>query len=1061
MPRPVFDIEQYELRGIEPEVFTLDQRTDLRKALARTHGQIDWTAQLLGFNGPTYWGRANPKSDHTYNFVGLPETMDEKRQMQLGAFGVYHKDLSYDNWPAPFNRSDVKASADQKFHIFETDGHTVISPLGVGEGFDYMDSPSVINGGSYVFDCEIEVEILFGGDQSDADPSVVVTTDYEKGVGTRLTVKRNINGSLTVKKKGSEAKPLALEVLDWHDISDWTPTQVSRQFLGCWGNKGNQLSTDFLFDALSLHGNEEHHTLLQVPQIQSIAIEDLFALTGLDPTPWTSLYPEKFMFQVSGVETPFAPKFPVLGSGVGNPWFGDVHWPPTYVENREVMDEEVSDCNHWVKSWQRFEDYLYDNGEYPGLCPEEESPVFEDYDNETFADAPQADTVLFDQEYHNFDESVEEVQEGYYNRTPHPLAPNACDESWIWTAQGSTDNGTFEELYNAVEFRIEYDTVDEDIYDRLPYSGITGFEFTWEALTAGGILKDICVSWIFDAGLDGGTLEFGYHDVFPPPDPNGEKWLWAEGPWATANAGEYDTITKINCTTMVSETPERACNPDTFFCGFDDGEYDNWNAILTCEEQPTNPNSTEGCHNPGCEPEDNATVDCTADGGQISYSGMPDYDDCECAVECCEVENEVIPPLPPYTGPTVIDGSIFLSYCAPADPPPVIEYRDDLSLKWVKLEALSSKQLKFTPSVHNSFYPLRIWKNHTLQQTDTVPSKQGHHEYRNFLVADSNRGTEPEDSYRNFVRLPAEYNREGLEWNRSVQICENQQYFSSPPKLNEIDLVGKSPEPRVYETAYRQSVQPDKVHIYSEDFLYSDTNVDYSEAELGGFRSAVVSYEDPRPIPFRYGDITEYDHYSLRKTDASGEWVGSYYRIGPNPNLTGHLLTDVESQALIEVRPENDPVYDNSEMKRPNITFPEENPLVSEKNYVVGYAYFTSDLSASEEACFEPTLAHCWRNTQIDNEVEKNGECIYDPLVSNTSYLLHPTPTENGQRTRETRVPGEVSKTQGTYDLPSDGSSTGGTQSSGSSSGGGTSTSTSSGTGSYTSPSPSPSGGGY
>ena len=545
--------------------------------------------------------------------------------------------------------------------------------------------------------------------------------------------------------------------------------------------------------------------------------------------------------------------------------------------------------------------------------------------------------------------------------------------------------------------------------------------------------------------------------MFPPPDPNEDRWLWAEGPWATANSGEYDAGKRSDCSTLVAETPERACNPDQYFCGFDDGEYDNWDTILTCEEQPTNPDSDELCHNPGCEPDDNTTVDCTADGGEISYGGMVDYEDCECAVECCEVDNEEVPPPPPYTGPSIIDGSVFLSACAPADPPPEVTYRDDLSFKWVKLDALSTKQLNFVPSTVNSFYPLRIWKNHPLTQTDSVPSKQGHHEYRNYLVADSNRGIESEDSYRNYVRLPAEYRREGLEWNRSVQICENQQYFSSPPKLNEINLVGQSPLPRVYETAYRMAVQPDKVHIYSEDFLYSDTIIDYSEAELGGFRSAVVSYEDPRPIAYRYGDITDYDHFELRKTDAAGEWRGSYYRLGPNTTLTGHLLTDIESQALFEVKPENDPVYDNSEMKRPNITFPEEIPLVSEKNYVVGYAYFVSDLSASEEACFEPTLPHCWRNTQIDNEVERNGECVYSPLVSNTSYLLHPTPTDNGQRIRETRIPGEISKTQGTYDLPSDGSfpdgtpsngsSTGGTQYSASTSGGGTSTSTNTGTG--------------
>ena len=127
MPRPIFDIEEYELRGSEPVAFTEDQKLRINKTTSRVHGQIDWTAQLLGFNGPNYWGRSNPKEDFSYNWVGLVETMDEKRQMQTGAFGVYNKDKDYSTWPAPFNRSDVKASADYSFHIWDDQRHTPTS----------------------------------------------------------------------------------------------------------------------------------------------------------------------------------------------------------------------------------------------------------------------------------------------------------------------------------------------------------------------------------------------------------------------------------------------------------------------------------------------------------------------------------------------------------------------------------------------------------------------------------------------------------------------------------------------------------------------------------------------------------------------------------------------------------------------------------------------------------------------------------------------------------------------------------------------------------------------
>ena len=67
MPRPVFDINEYELRGLLPDVYTEEQKALLNKTLARANGQIDWAAQLLGYNGPKYWGRPNQKKDGSYN----------------------------------------------------------------------------------------------------------------------------------------------------------------------------------------------------------------------------------------------------------------------------------------------------------------------------------------------------------------------------------------------------------------------------------------------------------------------------------------------------------------------------------------------------------------------------------------------------------------------------------------------------------------------------------------------------------------------------------------------------------------------------------------------------------------------------------------------------------------------------------------------------------------------------------------------------------------------------------------------------------------------------------
>ena len=232
MPRPIFDINEYELRGTLPKVFTKDQQDKLNKTLSRVQGQTDWTAQLLGFNGANYWGRSNPKEDFSYNWTGLPETMNEKRQMQVGAYGVYNKDKTYDLWPAPFNRSLVKASSDFQFHIFEIDGLTYLSPSGQGEGISFSVDQVVFIGGSYVFDSAIEI-LPVGGEVD----SAVITNEFlvNDQTWTRVDILET-RETLVVKIKDSEAKNAVITVLPWQDISDWNFSHVTDQYLGLWGN---------------------------------------------------------------------------------------------------------------------------------------------------------------------------------------------------------------------------------------------------------------------------------------------------------------------------------------------------------------------------------------------------------------------------------------------------------------------------------------------------------------------------------------------------------------------------------------------------------------------------------------------------------------------------------------------------------------------------------------------------------------------------------------------------------------------------------------------------------
>jgi len=1020
MPRPIFDVEQYELRGIEPEVFTDAQREDINKATARAHGQIDWTAQLLGFNGPKYWGRANPKSDFSYNFVGLPETMDEKRQMQTGAFGVFNKHLDYEEWPAPFNRSEIKASADAYFHIWEdANGKTRIAPLGQGEDTDYLQDPALITGGSYIFDAEIEVEILLGGDQSDEEPTVDLEPHYgDSFYGSRLNLLRYVDGSLVVKRKkapeGTEA--LALEVSNWRDISDWTPQEVSRQFLGAWGNKGNQLATDFLFDSLSLHSADEHFSVRQIPQVHDYSIDELLAMAGLERTGWTGLHPEKFIFRVDGCDTDFVPDFPVLKLGVGNPWYGNAYWAPTYLDDKHKMDECQPDCNTWVKSWQLLEDELYDNGDFAAFLG---LPAHIDYDNDIFANAPQADSDVDDFVYNNdgipnFDPKDERA-EGYFNRNPDPPDPSDPDAfPWDWPVRYLTD-ATFDEFENASTTGATFDVVDEGIYDRMPFSGISGFEFTWEALTAAAIINPPCLTWVFDAHLDNGEIELvPYFNVIPPYDPNGDEWQYSDGPWATANDGTYDDV-DYGVHSFLTTDVNDICDADTPWKGFDDGVYNDWETVCECIEQPPIVPDPANCRVPGCEPD--LDFDCYADGGVWTFLGPPDYDLCDCQVECCLVDNETWDTATgAYLGPNFADNGVDTSQCLPADPPPIVTYCDPEQIKYIRLFDFSEVLSDLRPSVNNSFKQLRVWNNHVLTCTDTVPTVKGFKEYRNFLTADTNRGPNPEDSYRHHVRMPLEYVRNGKEWSRATQVCDNQHYFSSPSRFNEIDVRSKDPEPRLYDLVYGDDPDTSYKAVYHEDYLTSTAYDDFSEASQGAYESAQVVLEKEEAIPYTYGLISEYSPFASRQYNNDGSRRGEYYVMGQNNFLTGHLSTDLDAVAITPIT--NAPTYDESPLTMPNITFPEnEARKVIEKNYLVGYAYFAADFSASEEAVFDPTMAHCWRNPLIDQDVEdSSGECVFSPLESNTAYLLHPIELDYGQRTRTARLPGEASKAQGTYD---------------------------------------------
>ena len=294
MPRPVFDINEYELRGVEPEVFSELQRTSLNKVLSRANGQMDWTAQLLGLSGTNYWGHSNQRADGSYDWVGLPETMNEKRQMQAGVYGVYGKDKAYADRPAPFNRKEVLASGDATFHIWEEDGKTLYSPLDQIDALPYGAHNVLFPHSNYKFDEYVEFLVPNGSVSSTLVHKYFRIFDKE---WTRFTLKQT-SSVIQVRIKGSKADYAMIPVIDWEDPSDWTSQRTLDNFTGLWGNKGASPSFDVAFDALDIHGFDEQFALTLTDTKSCFSITELLAKVGLKPTLWTPFYNKMFGFKI-------------------------------------------------------------------------------------------------------------------------------------------------------------------------------------------------------------------------------------------------------------------------------------------------------------------------------------------------------------------------------------------------------------------------------------------------------------------------------------------------------------------------------------------------------------------------------------------------------------------------------------------------------------------------------------------------------------------------------------------------------------------------------------------
>lgn len=289
---------------------------------------------------------------------------------------------------------------------------------------------------------------------------------------------------------------------------------------------------------------------------------------------------------------------------------------------------------------------------------------------------------------------------------------------------------------------------------------------------------------------------------------------------------------------------------------------------------------------------------------------------------------------------------------------------------------------QLTPSVADAETSLRLWKTQALQDAEKV-SRLLEENYINPLLADVNTGPDLENWERYFVRLPLEYGRDGEVWQKTALICQDFGYFGSSIIPEKMRCPPEDDLPVIYEELclYGDPIR-DYTYVYSEPYLYSNIafvnnfeSDDYLNS--GIFPGNEIPFDE-----FDEGVLIPYDPLHSRMADVTspvgagyGDWEGVYTNLNPCVGLSGFFVNDVVDGSL---EPVASPIWDASIYKlAPTCQNNPESYSVDANHYKLGYAYFIADASASEEGVFDPQQPSSWRFVEE-----------YENLTSVSNYII-------------------------------------------------------------------------
>ena len=941
---PTFSISDFELRNRTQPWLTPAQQTEVTNTEGRVNSQLDFLAQMLGWNGSNYW-------------ENLPSTPDQKRQLLNGTFGVYNSYIiprvyEVRNWdntivvdklpllepgltarvvlgdetytlesvvaegdkyvlylgeltqtfyeniaanlplkldipaqrPAPFYRPNVGASGDASFTCHEVDGALSLSPSYDPQGAISYRFPGLFAGSVYYFD----QPIYFAKDET-LEPFISPTYDSDTNLWyfqlpSDLADPLGLEGYLVWAHTGATEDTnlsLAVTIAGWVDPSDWGSASVLDNFTGAWGNKGGALPFNLVFDALSIHGFDE---------ARSVYLPNFSASLGFDDIV-NYVYYQKVSVSV------LAPP---------NPSEGDVWWNDTTGALSVWMPGD-SGCGAWVEV-----DYRSSLRQTPAAqvtytdvstfrAESGSLPVGAVVLIENFAGLDIPDNVLGIQGQlqspgwivlHREDSSpywtVDEIR--FSNvadfEADAELLPYRVPVT-IFDSTGLSPQGT---NYTVRNLGI---TVSGD-YEVLLVKYYTNT--TWE-IYPDSLLKYIASSSLFATPVEG-EMWWDFSTPVAPLRP--AAVYYGSGGWVGVNQSVPTTA------------PPSAfdMNVVRFYC---DGN------ILQADVAYTTP-------------------DFTFSYSQDTLTGKYSFK---------------------YT-PLTFVGKAQL---------PVITISDSLTTTYradISSLVFSGITYYMSPNVLDAETPLRLWKTQALQvaETETHLSEDN---YANPLLADLNNGPGDENWQRYFVRLPLDYGRNGSTWEKVALACQDFAYWGSSIDPEEMRCPPEDDTPVVWEELfiYDQPIR-DYTYVYCENYLYSGVAY-FAAPEAGNYlNSGVFPASDVQFDEFDEANLKDFDPLHSRQADVTspvgegyGDWLGGYMNVNPCVPLTGFVETDLLSGAITPVKA---PVWDASIYKYPPTCESEAASFnVDANNYKIGYAYFVADASAAEDAFFDISQEAAWR----------------------------------------------------------------------------------------------------